>query len=186
MDKLYNDSIHGHILLPSYLFKFIDTPEFQRLRRIKQTGVVNLVFSGAVHDRAMHSIGVAYLANKMAKKIKKKFPDAGMTDNLIKLITISGLLHDIGHGPMSHNFELIARKINPNYSHEDTSCRIIDRFSDKFDSKEDVEMVKNIIQGNIPEGEKRYFIYEIVSNPTTSIDVDKMDYFVRDSKYANI
>ena len=161
-----------------YLFPFIDTIEFEKLRRIKNLGPVFFVFEGRIHTKFSHAIGVAYLANKMAKKIFKKFPKEGMTEKDIKLITIAGLLHDIGHGPFSHLFEQVVREIYKDaaYSHENVSCLLIDRMQEKyklFDSNEDVEMVKNIILGIIPKGEKRFFIYEIVSNPTTSIDVDK-------------
>ena len=90
-DKLYNDTIHGHIKLPKYLFDFIDTPEFRRLRRIKQLGPAHFVYEGASHTRFGHSIGVAYLANKMAKLVKKKIEPSKKYaidfPKIIKLIT---------------------------------------------------------------------------------------------------
>lgn len=184
--RLYNDAVYGHILLPQYIFPFIDTEEFQRLRRIKQLGPVSYVYEGATHNRFGHSIGVSYLANKMAVAIQQKFPNIGMTDRYVKLITIAGLLHDVGHGPYSHLFETVIRRCSgcSNYNHEDVSCKIIDRLSYLFETKEDVEFVKKVILGE-PSDDK-HFLYEIVSNPTTSIDVDKFDYFQRDAQYANI
>ncbi len=187
MSRLYNDAVHGHIYLPKYIFKFIDTPEFQRLRRIKQLGPVSYVYEGASHTRFGHSIGVAYLANKMAKIIQSDYPGLCVSDKTVELITIAGLLHDIGHGPYSHLFETVVKRMIPDYSHEDMSCRIIDRFENKFESHKDMEFVKSIIKGEIlPSHKGSEWMYEIVSNPTTSIDVDKFDYFQRDVKYANI
>lgn len=192
MSRLYNDSVHGHIHLDDYLFDWIDTPEFQRLRRIKQLGVASWVFEGATHTRFGHSIGVAYLANKMIKSIKfRLFPD--VTDEMIENITLAGLLHDIGHGPFSHLFEdFINEKTNKKFSHEEMSCRIIEfmwynysRIGNRY-KFERIQFIQSLILGKMPKNYPNPWHYEIVSNPSTSIDVDKFDYFQRDTKYANI
>lgn len=186
--RLYNDTIHGHIDLPKYLFNFIDTPEFQRLKRIKQLGPAFYVFEGACHTRFSHSIGTAYLANLIITKALQNTQTKN-NNKIIMMVTIGGLLHDIGHGVYSHLFESIVREFDKEYSHETMSCLIIDRFQQKFFElgfdKKDIETVKNIINGK-PEDDYPPFIFELVSNSTTSIDVDKFDYFQRDSKYANL
>lgn len=183
--KLYNDSVHGHIYLPDYCFQWIDTEEFQRLRRIKQLGSVSYVFEGATHTRFGHSIGVAYLAHKMVSSIRQ-FTE--VSDRLIELITISGLLHDIGHGPFSHLYEECMKEIGKEYHHEDMSCSLIENMVEKYSlnySKKEIEFVHHVIRG-VPLEDYPSWCFEIVSNPLTSIDVDKFDYFQRDTKYANV
>ncbi|XP_059905135.1 deoxynucleoside triphosphate triphosphohydrolase SAMHD1-like isoform X11 [Gadus macrocephalus] len=104
-NKVFNDPIHGHIELHPLLVKIIDTPQFQRLRNIKQLGGVYYVFPGASHNRFEHSIGVGYLAGKLAKSLQKKQPELKIDDRDILCVQIAGLCHDLGHGPFSHLFD---------------------------------------------------------------------------------
>lgn len=122
MAKILNDSIHGIITLDPLLFKIIDTPQFQRLRNIKQLGGCYFVYPGASHNRFEHSIGTCHLASKLAdqlqlklqediKKMKEKNQDysrlqkAVMTPKDKLCIEIAALCHDLGHGPFSHLFD---------------------------------------------------------------------------------
>ncbi|CAL8238970.1 unnamed protein product [Gadus morhua 'NCC'] len=104
-NKVFNDPIHGHIELHPLLVKIIDTPQFQRLRNIKQLGGVYYVFPGASHNRFEHSIGVGYLAGKLAKSLQKKQPELNINERDILCVQIAGLCHDLGHGPFSHLFD---------------------------------------------------------------------------------
>ncbi len=189
--KFYNDAVHGHIVLPDYVFYWVDTSEFQRLRRIKQLGAASYVFEGATHTRFGHSIGVAYLANKMATTVKN-MNEFYVSEETVEDITVAGLLHDLGHGPFSHLFEDCMKTFVPEYSHEKMSCRVIDYMWCKYQilmqrySKTRIQFIKSLILGEVPPGYSDPWHYEIVSNPTTSIDVDKFDYFQRDTKYANV
>uniref|UniRef100_A0A8C4Z094 HD/PDEase domain-containing protein n=1 Tax=Gadus morhua TaxID=8049 RepID=A0A8C4Z094_GADMO len=102
---VFNDPIHGHIALHPLLVKIIDTPQFQRLRNIKQLGGAYYVFPGASHNRFEHSIGVGYLAGKLAKSLQNKQPGLNITKRDILCVQIAGLCHDLGHGPFSHLFD---------------------------------------------------------------------------------
>ncbi|XP_058231719.1 deoxynucleoside triphosphate triphosphohydrolase SAMHD1-like isoform X4 [Hemibagrus wyckioides] len=149
--KIFNDSVHGHIEMHPLLVKIIDTPEFQRLRNIKQLGGGYFVFPGASHNRFEHSIGVAHLAGELVRSLKAQ--GNNITDKDELCIQIAGLCHDLGHGPFSHVFEVFMKKANPGlkWTREDNQRR-----------------------------KDNPYLFQIVANEDTGIDVDKMDYFSRD------
>ncbi|KAM6981978.1 deoxynucleoside triphosphate triphosphohydrolase SAMHD1-like [Tautogolabrus adspersus] len=103
--KVFNDPIHGSMELPPLLIKIIDTPQFQRLRFIKQLGGVYFVYPGASHNRFEHSIGVGYLAGELAKALRTRQPELNITEEDILCVQIAGLCHDLGHGPFSHLYD---------------------------------------------------------------------------------
>lgn len=103
------DSVHGHILVDDcYISAIIDTPEFQRLRRVEQTSIRS-VYPSARHDRFIHSLGVFYVGKMIAEHLQKECGDFGMKpeeyENLKKNYLSACLLHDVGHAPFSHTFE---------------------------------------------------------------------------------
>ncbi|XP_071176559.1 deoxynucleoside triphosphate triphosphohydrolase SAMHD1-like [Mytilus edulis] len=153
MSKIFNDPIHGTIRLDPLLVKIIDTPQFQRLRNIKQLGGCYFVYPSAAHNRFEHSIGTCFLASKLAHQLKerldqdierlekhdetktyaKKLEKAKMIPNDLLCIEIAGLCHDIGHGPYSHLFDRLFNKAmqkkDPStvaWKHEDVSSKMID------------------------------------------------------------
>ncbi|XP_035244259.1 deoxynucleoside triphosphate triphosphohydrolase SAMHD1-like [Anguilla anguilla] len=71
--KIFNDPIHGSIEMHPYLVRIIDTPEFQRLRYIRQMGSVYFVYPGASHNRFEHSIGVAHLAGELVQELNRRY-----------------------------------------------------------------------------------------------------------------
>ncbi|XP_062586032.1 deoxynucleoside triphosphate triphosphohydrolase SAMHD1-like isoform X2 [Saccostrea cucullata] len=161
--KIFNDPIWGPIELNPVCVKIIDTPEFQRLRFIKQLGGCSFVYPGAVHTRFEHSIGTSYLAGclvrNLKKKLKKHNPEYNIKikDKDILCVEIAGLCHDLGHGAFSHLFDQL----------------FIPRI------RRDSDWTKKSA-GETGREEKLDFLYEIVANEKNKIDVDKWDYFSRD------
>ena len=89
--KFIRDSVYGDISLNSFEVKIMDMPQFQRLRRIKQLGLISLIYPGATHTRFEHCVGTMNLGSKLSEEL-------GLNKDEIELIRASGLLHDIGHG----------------------------------------------------------------------------------------
>src|SRR5215510_10378221 len=94
--KLIRDSVHGDIQLGSLEIEIIDTPEFQRLRGIKQLGTANFVFPSALHTRFEHSLGTSWMAQRMIDAVRRTY---NLPDDDAQLIRIAALLHDITHIP---------------------------------------------------------------------------------------
>lgn len=144
----------------------MDTPQVQRLRRIKQLGFTYLVYPGANHTRFEHSMGTMYLASKLSDNLD-------LDDDEKKIVRISAILHDVGHGPFSHVSEAVL-----DHSHEIFTTRIIkdsqiaDILSESFETREIID----VIRGKGPLG-------QIISG---ELDVDRMDYLLRDSHYTGV
>lgn len=102
------DTVHGHILLPEdYLDKIIDTPEFQRLRRIEQSPIRS-VYPSARHDRFIHSLGVYHIGQMIANQLYAEKDEWGIDvdfESVVKSYLLACLLHDVGHAPFSHTLE---------------------------------------------------------------------------------
>ncbi|KAI8903980.1 hypothetical protein EDD86DRAFT_213604 [Gorgonomyces haynaldii] len=185
--KTFNDPIHGHIDMPQYLIDIIDTPEFQRLRELKQLGVSYYVFPGATHNRFEHSIGTSYLAGKMVRYLKENQPELLISDRDVKCVEIAGLCHDLGHGPFSHLFDgLFMPMLGKPFEHELQSERMLEHLVKEHQlpiPDKDLLFIKDLIHGlprsSATKSEKR-FLFEIVANKRNSIDVDKFDYLARD------
>jgi dGTP triphosphohydrolase len=95
--KTVNDPVHGHIHLDQDQLRFIDTPQFQRLRNLMQLGSAYFVFPGASHKRFEHSIGVSYLAEKMVAHLKSTQPSLDITNRDLTCVKLAGLCHDLGN-----------------------------------------------------------------------------------------
>ncbi|XP_056453178.1 deoxynucleoside triphosphate triphosphohydrolase SAMHD1-like [Gadus chalcogrammus] len=214
--KVFNDPIHGHIELHPLLVKIIDTPQFQRLRNIKQLGGVYYVFPGASHNRFEHSIGVGYLAGELVKSLQKKQPGLKIDERDVLCVQIAGLCHDLGHGPFSHLFDgMFIPKARPDlkedkiWTHEKASLDMLNHLiavnnlkpvmkKYKLVLKKDITFIEELIFGKrtdpsdstkkLPyEGRpEKPYLYEIVSNKRNGIDVDKFDYFARDCHHLGI
>ncbi|HEY5706321.1 MAG TPA: HD domain-containing protein [Terrimicrobiaceae bacterium] len=110
--KVIRDSVHGQIRIDPedrFLLELIDTPEFQRLRRVRQLGVSGLTYPGAEHSRFAHSLGVMNFAQRIMAKLKARYRhDSTATDILAqheRVVKAAALIHDVGHGPYSHMME---------------------------------------------------------------------------------
>jgi HD superfamily phosphohydrolase len=206
-DKVFNDPVHGHIELHPLMVRFIDTPQFQRLRYIKQLGGAYYVFPGASHNRFEHSIGVGYLAGQMVESLKSKQPELPIDDKDVLCVKLAGLCHDLGHGPFSHLFEKVVKELDiGDWSHEEQSIKMFDhliadnklkeRMEDNHLGEEDEKFIKALIRGlktgkvaTVEEhgrDQSKRFLFEIVANKRTGVDVDKFDYFARDCHHLGI
>ncbi|XP_043843201.1 deoxynucleoside triphosphate triphosphohydrolase SAMHD1 isoform X2 [Dromiciops gliroides] len=210
--KIFNDPIHGHIELHPLLMRIIDTPQFQRLRYIKQLGGSYYVFPGASHNRFEHSLGVGYLAGCLVRELQEKQPDLNITERDLLCVQIAGLCHDLGHGPFSHMFDgrfIPLARPDFNWKHEIASVQMfeylvnangIETVMKKYGliPEEDICFIKEQIAGPLyspvksplwpykGRPEEKGFLYEIVANKRNGIDVDKWDYFARDCHHLGI
>ncbi|NWV31472.1 SAMH1 triphosphohydrolase, partial [Grantiella picta] len=210
--KVFNDPIHGHIEMHPLLVRIIDTPQFQRLRYIKQLGGTYFVFPGASHNRFEHSLGVGYLAGCLVRTLKERQPDLDITQRDILCVEIAGLCHDLGHGPFSHMFDgrfIPLTRPDLKWKHETASVQMFEHLitSNKLEEvmksyglvlEEDMLFIKEQIGGPIDENDyakswpyrgrpkEKSFLYEIVANKKNGIDVDKWDYFARDCHHLGI
>ncbi len=167
--KFIQDPIHGQLKLEDWLIAIIDTPEFQRLRRISQIGFANLVYPGANHTRFEHSLGTMHVARQLVEKM-----DADEDEK--REIVASALLHDIGHAPFSHCSEAILSRYLK-IAHED-----VERILKKGEIR-DVLNELGFRIGRIVKHIKGQSECNIVSG---DIDADRMDYLVRDSYYTGV
>jgi HD superfamily phosphohydrolase len=176
-----NDPIHGFIGLTELESKVINSAPYQRLRRIKQLSGGHFVYPAAEHTRFGHCIGAMYLAGLTGRRL---LGPMNLGEKTLQEVRISGLLHDIGHGPFSHVFEesLIERK---GWNHEDVTEWII-RESEVGNLLEDGGISKNRI-ANLVRGRRETKTDSVVSSIVAGqVDADKMDYLIRDSFYCGV
>lgn len=201
--RTVHDTRWGLVELPGFLWRVIDTPEFQRLRFLQQVGMLRFVYPGATQDRFGHSLGTAHLAFQVLKGLARTQPDLGITRGEIYTVVLGALCHDLGHGPLSHAFDHFMRGVDPAWTHEKQGVTQLMHLIDTHGLKDVLEgegvnlhMVCEIMLGckdSAPKGWKwkgpppgREFLYEIVSNAHSGVDVDKWDYINRDGRYLNI
>ena len=169
------DPIHDFIRVYDHELEIIDSPIFQRLRRIKQLSGAHLTYPAAQHTRFEHSLGVMHIASQAGNALSEK----GILDtDDIKILRLAGLLHDVGHGPFSHLFEeIINRK---KFSHEDFGREIVLN-SDIGDILSRAGFSKKLITG-MAFGESRHqYMNEIISG---ALSADMMDYLQRDGYFT--
>lgn len=101
------DPVHGTLVFSNSETAVIDSPEFQRLRAIKQLGFADVSFPGATHTRFLHSLGVCHLAGQVFDRIFRQFPFSSESsrEKFRQVFRLGALLHDVGHGPLSHTTE---------------------------------------------------------------------------------
>jgi len=186
--KIIYDAIHKYMEFDDLLIQIIDTPEFQKLRNIKQLGLCYLVFPGANHNRFEHSLGVSYLCGSMIENLKKNQPELNITTRQILLVRIAGLVHDIGHACFSHFFDnhfLKNKIIGDNIEHEHRSCSLFSHIIKKYNINLTEEEIK-IVQEMIVPKDNNSFLYQIVANKDNGLDCDKFDYIARDTYHIGL
>ncbi len=169
------DPIHDFVRIQTPELKIIDTPTFQRLRRIRQLSGAHLIYPGAQHTRFEHSLGTMHIASQAGTILKEK---GYLNQDDIEDVRMAALLHDIGHGPFSHLFEEVLHE--KKISHEDYGLKIILKTeigeilsSSGFNKK----FIADLAFGN----SKKQFLNEIVSG---ALSADMMDYLLRDGYFT--
>ena len=155
--KLIHDPIHGHIELDDFAVRLVDTPEFQRLRRITQLGLAFLAYPSARHTRFEHSLGTFYLAKRIAEH----------NPEIEEGAVYAALLHDLGHYPFSHTLEVLYHRHEENTKWFIRHGEIGDVIREQYSLGEFLRLLKHpLVSGDI--------------------DADRMDYLVRDAYYTGV
>ncbi len=176
--RIFHDPIHKEIVFDSgkpeelMIMELIDTIAFQRLRRIKQLGAASLLFHGAESSRFTHSIGVFCIARKIFQRLIES--QSSFSENKF-LLYGAALLHDLGHGPLSHTSEAIF-----DHNHEQWSKKLVTNYSpiNSILKKYDQELPRKI--GELFES-KKIFSKPLKTLISSEIDCDRLDYLLRDS-----
>ncbi len=176
------DPIYGFIVPTETEFKIIDTPIFQRLRKVKQLAMAHLVYPGANHTRFEHSLGVFHIASLMSDKL------LGGNEDQRRVVRFAALLHDVGHGPFSHISEEILERFYTGEGaerekiHEKITEKLIENNPEltRLIADADRERIVGLLSGDRVD---LTLMKEIVSGP---LDADKMDYLLRDSYFCGV
>ena len=171
--KIINDPVYGFINVSSEtVFNVIEHRYFQRLRRIKQLGLTNLVYPGANHTRFHHALGAMHLIGKAMNVLRTKGVD--ITDEEYEAAELAILMHDIGHGPFSHVLE---HSFVHGIAHEKISLAFMRVINDELHGA--LDMAIDIFTGEYG----KQFLHQLVSS---QLDVDRLDYLTRDSFYTGV
>ena len=197
--KIVRDPIHGYIEISDEVLPIVSSPFFQRLRYISQTALAYMVYPGMRHTRFEHSLGAMHLAKEFLNFISFEKKVDFINEDYKTLVSVSALLHDVGHLAFSHTFESalqVAKEVyglNVEYYGKEThvkfGLRLIEKYSYMFDKlgknsniSDPVKFLLHVIGSN-PKTEEERFASKIISN---FIDADRGDYLLRDSYYAGV
>ena len=183
-EKVFRDPIHGQIIVDNQIIMdLINTPEFQRLRRIKQLGTSSFTFHGAEHSRFGHCLGVYEITRQMCNYFQRNYPSQhpgdGLWDDHERPVALcAALLHDLGHGPYSHTFEHIFHT-----NHEQITRQLI------TDSSTNINKILQRVAPDFPHQvasviDHTYENPQVVQMISSQVDADRMDYLQRDAYYT--
>jgi HD superfamily phosphohydrolase len=173
--KIINDPVHGFITINDpVIFDLIAHPYYQRLRRIQQMALAQLVYPGAVHTRLHHSLGAYHLMCIAIAELRDKGIE--ITNEEAQAAKAAILLHDIGHGPFSHALENVLLK---GVSHEDLSLLIMQKLNEGENLKGKLDLAIQIFTNQYP----KKFLHQLISG---QLDVDRLDYLSRDSFFTGV
>lgn len=186
--KVFRDPVHGLIRIEprdSFVLELIDTPEFQRLRRIRQLGVSFVTYHGAEHSRFAHSLGVFSFAQKIIGSLRARYQSEqdvlDCLDRYERQIKAAALLHDIGHGPFSH---MIERAFKKHANHEKRTTQLIQEQGGRIRSILDAHGIQpDLVADIISKTHPCRLAVDIVSS---QLDADRMDYLLRDSLFTGV
>lgn len=172
--KIFNDPIHGFITVPKgTILNLVDHPYVQRLRRIKQMGLGYLVFPAAEHSRFSHALGAMELAQRTLNNLQEK--DTTISPAEYEGTLIAVLMHDIGHGPLSHTLEF---NLIEDFHHEKMTLAVMHHLNKEMDGA--LDMAIKIFTDQYP---KKPFLNQLISS---QLDIDRLDYLKRDSAFTNV
>ncbi len=182
----YRDPIHGFIHADELEHALINSAPVQRLRSIRQLGFSYLVFPGAEHSRFSHVLGAMHLAGRVYDALALKAPDlleAGSTAQDRRLVRLAALLHDVGHAPFSHSAEDL---FEDGIDHEEMTRRILRagplrELFERHGAGLETEAVAELLAK--PSHPRKRLLAQVISG---ELDVDKMDYLLRDSLYCGV
>ncbi|TAH27557.1 MAG: HD domain-containing protein [Cytophagales bacterium] len=171
--KIFNDPIYGFITIPSpFIFDIIEHPYFQRLRRIKQLGLADFTYPGALHTRFHHALGAMHLMGMAIENLRSK--GHFISEQEAEAAQIAILLHDIGHGPFSHTLEFTILK---NTNHEQLTLLILKKLNNFFGNR--LSLAIEIFENRYP----RKFLHQLISS---QLDIDRLDYLQRDCFFTGV
>jgi HD superfamily phosphohydrolase len=171
--KIINDPLYGFITIADKLvYDIIEHPYFQRLRRIEQLGLASMVYPGALHTRFHHALGAMHLMGQAIETLRSKGFEISGKESQGALLAI--LLHDIGHGPFSHALE---HHIVSGVTHEEITLMFMKKLNADFGNRLDTAIA--IFENSYP----RKFLHQLVSG---QLDMDRLDYLMRDSFYTGV
>ena len=171
--KIINDPVYGFITIPSeLLFDVISHPWFQRLRHIKQLGLTDYVYPAAQHTRFQHALGAMHLMIKVIDTLRLKGIEISEEESEASLLCV--LLHDVGHGPLSHTLE---HTLLQGIKHESISYLLMQQLNKEFNGA--LSLSLKIFQNTY----KRKFFHQLVSS---QLDIDRLDYLKRDCFFTGV
>ncbi len=171
--KILNDPVYGFISIPGrHIYDIIEHPYFQRLRRIRQLGLTDFVYPGALHTRFHHALGAMHLMTKALDTLRSK--GVMIFEAEYEAAQMAILLHDIGHGPFSHTLEFSLFK---DVNHEQISLWIFRKLNEEFKGR--LELAIQIFTGKY----HRKFLHQLVSS---QLDADRLDYLRRDCFFTGV
>ena len=171
--KIINDPVYGFIHIQSELiFDIISHPYFQRLRHIRQLGLSDYVYPGAMHTRFQHALGAMHLMGRVLENLR--FKGVEISTEEFEASQLAILLHDLGHGPFSHALE---DSILQGVKHESISYLLMSELNDHFNGALDLTL--KIFRNSY----KRKFFHQLVSS---QLDIDRLDYLRRDSFFTGV
>ncbi len=182
----FRDPIHGFIRADAFEAALVQSRPVQRLRSIRQLGFGYLVFPGAEHSRFSHVLGVMELAGRVYDAVAAKSDGllpTGETARERRLVRAAALLHDVGHAPFSHSAESLFEGgidhegMTRRLVHSDEMRSLFERFGEGLEPEE----VTGLLEG--PDEPRARLLAKIVSG---ELDVDKMDYLLRDSLFCGV
>ncbi len=172
-NKIINDPVYGFLKIPSKLvYDLIQHPYVQRLRRIRQLGMTEIVYPGATHTRFHHALGALHLMMNAIDVLKDK--GVKISDAETEALHCAILLHDIGHGPYSHSLEHALIQAVP---HESISLMLMQELNKVFKGK--LDLCIQIFTNQY----KKAFLHQLISS---QLDMDRLDYLGRDSFYTGV